>query len=253
MNDLVAIMTKQIQSIVKDNLACIYLYGSVSMGDFKLGWSDIDIVCLTKSMLSDSEAEGLVGLRQQLEKDDMDNKYYHCFEGIVSTVDEFVNNRFRKVVYWGTSGQRITNQYTFDECSLFQLIKYGRLVYGEDVRHKMVMPGYEDLKNHVRRHYQTIRKHALKTDESLYSCGWMLDIARGIYTLRYGDVISKTKAGEWAIKENICPEKEQMLMTLRLRNEPMKYKDRKEIKEWLSQLAPSIQKFADVLEIELNK
>ena len=97
-----------------------------------------------------------------------------------------------------------------------------------------------------------IRKYAIESGESLYSCGWLLDIARCIYTLRYNDIISKTKAGEWTIKEHICPEGEQMLFTLQIRNRPLKYKEQAEVKEWLSSLGTSVQLFADVLDIELN-
>lgn len=247
------VMIKIIQSILKDNLACIYLYGSVAMDDFKLGWSDIDIVCLTRETITDSEAEKLVGLRQRLLDEDKENKYYRSFEGIITTVDEFVNNIYTKVVYWGTSGQKIIDNYHFDECLLFELIKYGQLIYGEDIRYKMTMPTYEELKDNVQRHYEALRKYVQKTNENIYSCGWLLDIARCIYTLRHNDIISKTRAGEWALEENICPEKEQMIQTLNVRKEPLEFKEQSDVKQWLSQLGPSVQRFADVLEIELNK
>lgn len=253
MNSAIDNMVKELQSVLGDSIACIYLFGSVAMGDFKLGWSDIDIICLTKRMLSDDEAEELVNLRQKLLECDKTNRYYRSFEGIITSVDEFINNAYTKAVYWGTSGQRITDSYSFDECSLFELIKYGRLVLGEDIRDKMVLPTYEELKNNVMRHYRAIREYAALTNESLYSCGWLLDIARCIYTLRFGDVISKTKAGEWALEENICPDREQMIKTLKVRNEPLKYKDRDDTKRWLASLGPTVQEFADVLETELDR
>ncbi|MBQ8003159.1 MAG: DUF4111 domain-containing protein [Clostridia bacterium] len=253
MKAAIAVMAKSIQAILKDNLACIYLYGSVAMDDFKLGWSDIDIVCLTRETIADSEAEKLVSLRQQLLNEERENQYYHSFEGIITTTNEFVNNRYNRVVYWGTSGQKIIDNYHFDECSLFELIKYGKLIYGEDIRGKMSVPTYEELKGNVQRHYETIRKYVQKTNENIYSCGWLLDIARCIYTLRHNDIISKTKAGEWTLEANICPEKEQMIQTLKVRKEPLKFKEQSDMKQWLSLLGPSVQKFADVLEIELNR
>lgn len=253
LKDSIDVMVKSMHSILKDNLACIYLYGSVAMDDFKLGWSDIDIVCLTRATITDSEAKKLVGLRQQLLDEEKENQYYRSFEGIITTIDEFVNNEYTKVVYWGTSGQKIIDNYYFDECSLFELIKYGKLIYGEDIRGKMAVPTYEELKGNVQRHYETIRKYVQKTNENIYSCGWMLDIARCIYTLRYNDVISKTKAGEWALEENICPEKKQMIQTLKVRKAPLKFKEQSDVKQWFGQLGPSVQKFADVLEIELNR
>lgn len=246
------VMAKKLYAILEDNIVCIYLYGSATMDDFKLGWSDIDILCLTKEAVSDFEAEQLVNLRQKLFKDEETNQYYRSFEGSIVSIDEFKKKQYTKVVYWGTSGQRITDKYSFDVFSLYELIKYGKLILGKDIRNKLVLPTYEDLKYGVQQHYLTIRKNAIKTGEGLYSCGWFLDIARCIYTLRYNDIISKTKAGEWAIKEKLCPEEEQMLFTLQIRNNPLKYKEQAEVKEWLSTLGPSVQLFADVLDIELS-
>lgn len=60
MNRSIDVMAKKIYDILGDNFACIYLYGSVAMDDFKLGWSDIDILCLTKEVISDYEAEQLI-------------------------------------------------------------------------------------------------------------------------------------------------------------------------------------------------
>ena len=252
MNRSIDVMAKKLNTILGDNIVCIYLYGSVAMDDFKLGWNDIDILCLTKEVVSDFEAEQLVDLRQKLLKDEESNQYDRSFEGAIISIDEFKKKQYTRVVYWGTSGQRITDKYSFDVFSLYELIKYGQLILGKDIRNELVLPTYEELKYGVQQHYQTIRKYAIESGESLYSCGWLLDIARCIYTLRYNDIISKTKAGEWAIKENICPEGEQMLFTLKIRNRPLKYKEQAEVKEWLSSLGTSVQLFADVLDIELN-
>lgn len=182
---------------------------------FKLGWSDIDILCLTKEVVSDFEAEQLVDLRQNLLIDKESNQYYRSFEGAIVSIDEFKKKQYTRVVYWGTSGQRITDKYTFDVFSLYELIKYGQLIFGKDIRNELVLPTYEELKYGVQQYYKTIRKYAFETGVSLYSCGWLLDIARCIYSLRNNDIISKTKAGEWAIKENLCPEEEQMLFTFK--------------------------------------
>lgn len=246
-------VTKKLQSVLGGDLLCVYLHGSVPMGDFRLGWSDIDVVCLTDRGLSDAQARELVDLRQELLAADKTNRYYRSVEGIVTSAGEFIENSYAKAVYWGTSGQRIVSEYSFDACSSLDLIKYGRLVYGEDLRHKMAVPSPDALRDNVRRHYQAIRTHAVETDESIYSCGWLLDIARCIYTLRHHDIISKTGAGEWALAERICPEPAQMIRALHVRNDPLSAKERPEVKRWLRSLGPSIQRFADILERELNE
>ena len=49
----------------------LYLYGSAVLGDFRPGWSDLDILCLPAAPLSPDTAGRLVLLRQELaaEKD----------------------------------------------------------------------------------------------------------------------------------------------------------------------------------------
>lgn len=249
----ITIMTEKLTSILQNHVLGIYLYGSVPMNDFKLGWSDIDIICLTNQMITDKEAEELVVLRQTLLEENPNNKYLRSFEGAIVSYDEFKTQNYSKVVYWGTSGQRITKEYVFDTFSQYELVKYGRLLCGKDIRAELQIPTYKQLVSAVIEHYDTIRKYAVETDDSLYACGWLLDIARCIYTLRTGDVIAKTKAGEWALKEHLCPEEEQLEKTLQVRNAPLDYKEKKECREWLTSLGPTVQKFADVLELEISR
>lgn len=252
MRHSIELMKDSIISILKENVLAIYLYGSVSIDDFKLGWSDIDILCITNQLISDDEAEQLVTLRQRLLKEDENNKYFRSFEGAIVSLIELQNNDYTKVVYWGTSGQKVTSNYYFDYFSQYELIKFGLLLYGTDIRGTLQMPSYNQLREEVIKHYNVIRNYAIKTDGSLHSCGWLLDIARGIYTLRTGEIIAKTKAGQWALNEEICPVEKDLIKTLELRNNPFKYQNQEDIKSWLASLGLAIQQFADILEDEIE-
>ena len=105
----------------------------------------------------------------------------------------------------------------------------------------------------MRSHYEAIRKHAVETNESLYSCGWLLDVARCIYTLRHNDVIAKTQAGLWALEQKLFPDETPLRKTIEIRQHPLYHKDREEIRRWLKGLGPVVQDYADVLEEELRK
>ncbi|BCN30921.1 nucleotidyltransferase domain-containing protein [Anaeromicropila herbilytica] len=246
-------MKNALVSILGDNVVSIYLYGSVAMDDFKLGWSDIDIICFIKHIMSEEQAEELVELRQNLLKLDQNNTYFRSFEGAIVSLEEFYNEEYTRVVYWGTSGQRITNNYVFDVFSRYELMNDGILLYGNDIRQSLCLPTYLQLREGVMQHLETIRKHAITTNQSLYSCGWLLDTARCLYTLRTGQVISKTMAGYWALEQELCPVEEDLRKTIMIRNEPMKYKNMPEVVSWLSLLGESVQVFANVLEIELEQ
>ncbi len=245
-------MTEQIVSLLDGDVYSVWLYGSVVLDDFRPGWSDIDLLVLTNRPMTEQQAGQLVGLRQAMTEAEPDNPYYRAFEGIIADRNEYLSGAFTRLVYWGTSGQRITDRYRPDVFSQYVLAKYGRCVYGEDNRSLFPQPSGADLREAVRQHYESIRQYAVRTDEKLYSCGWLLDIARCIHTLRYNDVIAKTQAGRWALAEHLFEEEEPLERTLEIRQNPMAYKDRDDIKQWLEGLGPVVQRYADVLERELR-
>ena len=56
-------MTAEIAAVLTDNKPTIYIFGSVALGDFKLGWSDIDIVVLTEHEIAEQKATILVNVK----------------------------------------------------------------------------------------------------------------------------------------------------------------------------------------------
>lgn len=252
MFDSITGMTKEIISVLDGNVHSIWLYGSVVQDDFRLGWSDIDILVLTGKQITDSQARKLVQLRQVMTADAPDNPYYPLFEGVIANQEEYLSGTFSCLVYWGTSGQRITDHYKPDPFSQYELARNGRSVYGSNDRSIFTVPDREMLTEAVRGHFETIRKYAQQTDERLYSCGWLLDICRCIYTLRNNNVISKTQAGIWALQEHIFLDEDPLKKTIEIRKEPMAYKNREDIRQWLKGLGPVVQQYADALELELS-
>lgn len=252
MFDSIARMTKEIVSIQNGDVHSIWLYGSIVQDDFRLGWSDIDILVLTGKQITDNQAQKLVQLRQFLAADAPGNPYYPLFEGVIANLDEYLSRTFSLLVYWGTTGQRITDRFKPDPFSQYELARNGKSVYGSDDRSIFTVPDRVTLIEAVRGHYETIRKYAQQTDERLYSCGWLLDICRCIYTLQNNDVISKTQAGIWALQEHIFPNEEPLKKAVEIRKEPMAHKDRKDIQQWLKGLGSVVQQYADILELELS-
>lgn len=244
-------MMHEIDSRADGHVYGAWLYGSVVLDDFQQGWSDIDFVALIDGPVSESQAEKLLMLRQDMLIAEPDNPYYRSFEGIIANLYEYRSRSFQRLVYWGTSGQRVTDRYKPDVFSLFELAKYSKPIYG-DKAWILPAPGREELVNAVRGHYDAIRKHAVETNESIYSCGWILDIARCIYTLRQNDVISKTQAGFWALEEHLFSDDAPLRKTLEIRKNPSSFKDRADIILWLKELGPVVQLYADVLEHELQ-
>ena len=153
-------MTSAISKVLADNQPSIYLYGSSVLNDFRLGWSDLDILVLTQKRISQPQAQELVMLRQQLSANEAGNPYYRLFEGGMLTQSAFISHESTCVVYWGTSGQRLTDRYPFDSFCMTELLQNGQLLYGVDVRNQFKKPEYADLYHDVKKHYESIRKHA---------------------------------------------------------------------------------------------
>ena len=57
MKQAIQVMTREILQILDGQEPSLYLFGSVTMDDFHLGWSDIDFLCLTKRPISPAQRE----------------------------------------------------------------------------------------------------------------------------------------------------------------------------------------------------
>lgn len=240
LNEAIQIMTNEIVTVLADNKPTIYLFGSVALDDFQLGWSDIDILVLTERKIAEQQAETLVGLRQTLLECYLGNPYFRLFEGGMLSADAYLQNKNERTVYWGTSGQRITDGYKMDSFGMAELLDRGILLYGDDIRSEMTYPTYSQMRDDITRHVQAARTYGVVV-------GWLLDIARGLYTLRTGKIIAKTAAGEWALEEGLCPDADVLRKAMQIRKEPLQYS-----KEDKSVDNAVIQQLADVLEKEFE-
>ncbi|MBR6187329.1 MAG: nucleotidyltransferase domain-containing protein [Clostridia bacterium] len=245
-------MLQKTADAVNGRVHSAWLYGSIVWDDFRLGWSDIDWLVLTDREITESQAQALLTLRQAMLEKEPGNPYYRSFEGIIASLEEYRSRSFRRLVYWGTSGQRVTDRYVQDAFSAYELAKYGRCILGQADRSIFPAQSQEELIAAVRAHYGSIRAFAAQTDERLYSCGWLMDIARCVYTLRCHGVIAKTQAGIWALENHIFPDEAPLCKALEIRRDPLAYKDRVDVQIWLSSLGPTVQRYADTLEKELS-
>ena len=245
-------MVEQIADILSFNDPSVYIFGSYVLNDFQFGWSDIDILVLTDKTISEQQANELVCLRQRLTAAEPNNPFYRLFEGGMLTLDTFKRHDPDRVVYWGTSGQRITDSFLFDPCCMKELFDHSCLLYGKDIREQLTPPSFEELKANIQFHYDTIRKFASNSGRSIYSFGWILDICRCIYTLRTGKIISKTDAGEWALQNRLFHDTDVLETTLEIRKDPQKYMEDTKLQDLSETLGNVIQQYANVLENELS-
>jgi len=218
MEQSIQTMVNRITHILENNNPSIFLFGSVVLDDFKLGWSDIDFICLTEKVITSEQAEQLVNLRQALLAEYPSDKYFRLFEGIMMTLQAFLNDDEDTVVYWGTSGQRLTTRGGLCPFGKIELLENGRLLFGSDFRHLISYPTRKEIVESIKNLYETIRQ------QGNFGGVWYLDIARCLYSLETNKIIAKTKAGEWAIDENICPNISVMKKIVEIRKSPLELK-----------------------------
>lgn len=249
MEHTLACVTAAIADILADKPPTIYLYGSCALGDFRPGWSDIDLLALTPRPLTDTEAQRLLTLRQDLPAKYPETLHIRACEGCIAPLDSFTNPTPSSVVYWGTTGQRLTDRPSLDAFALWQLQHQSKLLHGPDVRHFLPKPTAADLHAAVGKHLRTILDHGCG-GRSIYAFGWLLDIARCLYTLRHDSVVAKTAAGEWALNHGLCPDAAALRMALDVRRDPALMQQLAVLKAAES-LTPAIAAFAAVLQQEL--
>lgn len=167
------------------------------------------------------------------------------------TLASLLSGERDRVVYWGTSGERVMEHYHLDAFCRRQLMENGLLLYGEDLRNRLPRPTFRELRADIQKHYETIRQYGRTTGRSLYSFGWLLDISRCLYTLRTGRIIAKTAAGEWALGQGLCPCPSVLAQAVAIRREPERYCHDENILDYAATLGPCVQRYADILEGEL--
>ena len=243
-------MAVSIQRILADCSPSIYLYGSVTADDYQHGWSDIDLLVLTRDTIPAQQAEELLELRQQLCTNDPDTPHYRLFEGGMLDLGSFLTGEDTLVVYWGTTGQRIKAGHAFSSFDMISLLQSGQLLLGKDVRRHLEMPDFAAVQNDIAAHLDAIREHG-KGSRSIYAYGWLLDIARGLYTLVNGQVTSKTAAAQWVLDQRLCPCPAELSMALTVRRQPKLIQD-ESVLAYAEGLTEAIQRFAIVLEKALG-
>lgn len=250
MEQTLSLMTCAIAQILAANNPSVYLYGSCVLEDFRPGWSDIDLVVLTETPISHPQAGQLLMLRQTLTNAHPGDLHFRACEGSMLSFDAFTKGHPDTVVYWGTSGQRITDRYCPDAFSRWQLHHSARLLHGKDILANFPIPTPSDLHHAVAHHLRTILNHG-QGSRSVYAFGWLLDTARGLYTLRHNAVISKTAAGKWALEQRLCPDEDALRLALQVRQAPSLIHDDGMLMQ-AEALTPAIAAFAAVLRRELE-
>jgi predicted nucleotidyltransferase len=206
-NKILNLLLTSVQGILGNQLVGVYLYGSLSSGDFDPETSDIDFLVVTTSTLSDKAIAELRSMHQRIWKSELkwasklegsyipkrDIRRHDPHSAPCPTVNEGKFYLDKRGSDWIIQRHVIREQGTVllgpDPKTLIEPVS------PEDIRHaakgvlqEWWLPMLEDpswLKNHG----------------SEYHAFAILTMCRALYAMKHGTIVSKPMAARWAQKE----------------------------------------------------
>jgi len=201
-NELLELLLSSMQKILGEKLLGLYLYGSLVIGDFDPTISDIDLVAALASDLDDKEFEALQKMHVDFayQHKEWDDRIEVCYISITAL----------QTVKTGTSqvanispGEPFHKRETSIEwlISWYVVRETSITLFGPSPK-TIIEPISKD------EFIQTIRVHAKAWDEWIHDMHnrksqayAILTMCRTLYTLKYGEQVSKKQAALWAEKE----------------------------------------------------
>lgn len=251
LQSVLARLCEGVQQVVPQ--ASVYLYGSAATGDFSMGWSDIDFLVLTPQPMTLAQAEKLLHLRDVLREQTPDDPYLPLLEGGMLSLEAFLSGEITTCVHWSGAGEEtLRPAHAFSAFSRWDLLHNGILLAGEDLRSQIPEPTWLDLRADVANCLPIVLRMG-KTMGRQFAFGWLLNIARGLYTVTEGGVISKTQAAQWALENGLCPDEDKLELALEIYQNPLAYRDKATVLSAAASLGPAIMRFAQVLQGVLSE
>lgn len=189
-------------------LESYYLYGSVSLGAFNPGSSDIDFFAVVKRELAESDVEILKRIHSEVQE-----KFPKLYlDGIYVTVDNLRGDSDTLGPYFNEGKLQGYKPFIKDHIDAYQIIKYGIVIKGDPEKYGISVDWnllLENMLENLDTYWVNWKKRCerIGTPEyigmfsSLACIEWgVLGVTRLYYTFMEGDITSKVSSGEYALK-----------------------------------------------------
>lgn len=201
-NKLLPILLSRIRDVLPEKLVGLYLHGSLTTGDFDLGSSDIDLLAVISSDLSDAEVEKLRAMHDAVARehreweDRLDVDYLS-----VAALRTFRTQRSPMAIITPGEPFHVTTAGRDWLMNWYLVREYGVALFGP--------PAAEFIKPIPREEFvQGVREYAAEWGERINVPGTrkqqayaILTMCRALYTCTRGEHTSKGKAAVWAMGE----------------------------------------------------
>lgn len=203
-HEILATLVPRVQKTLGDNLVGVYLRGSLATGDF-IDTSDIDFLVATERPVSDAEAEALIAMHARLAA--LPNKHADRLEG--AYIDRAALGRFEPGRRFLTVECETPLRWREHETSWlierWVLREKGVALLGPDPKTLIDPISAEELRDAVRQRICEWAKWAADPHDPEWlpprsHQAYVIEtMCRALYTLALGELVSKRKAGEWAL------------------------------------------------------
>ena len=188
-----------LQSILRDNLVGVYLYGSLITGDYDPGISDIDLVVVLNQALDEAEFESLHRLHQSIveRRPEWHDRLELAYNSATALRTFRSQSSAIGIISPGEPFHLIEAGSDW-LISWYALREDGVPLTGPPIKSLIdEIPGRDYLlavREHISHYRESVKKPHNKQALSYIA----LTVARGIYTLAHGRPTSKAKAAAWA-------------------------------------------------------
>ena len=209
-NDILEMYCGLLLDKITDTVSGVYLYGSLVLHDFQLGDSDIDFITVVNRPLTDEEIAVLDEIHGTV------RKYFSTppMNGIYVQVQDIggMEENIEPIPYYFNGTMHKAGYFEINPVTWFELKERGVAIFGPDVSTLDFSFDFNTIteyiadninsywNNWVGRARNGLSRHSVGLFFSKEMVEWgVLGVTRQYYTLREEDVISKSKAGEYAL------------------------------------------------------
>lgn len=206
-NKILNLLLTSVQEILGNQLVGIYLYGSLSSGDFNPETSDIDFLVVTTSTLSDKAIAELRSMHQRIWKSGL--KWASKLEGsYIPKRDIRRHDPHSPPCPTVNEGKFYLDKRGSDWIIQRHVIReQGTVLAGPDPKTLIDPVTPEDIRSAVKGVLQEWwfpmleDPSWLKNHGSEYHAFAILTMCRALYALKHGTIVSKPMAAKWAQEE----------------------------------------------------
>lgn len=234
---LLTIYLKKLNKQLPDLLNGFYLYGSISLGAFVEGSSDVDFMAVIQRDLSEAD----IAILKQIHKEIQSSYPQMSLDGIYITKEDItgLDTEAKTCIYFNDGEIQGTKELQKNSIDVFQFYNYGVCILGKEpsqynfsIEWNLLMSRMQDNLNSYWVNWKKRGERFLSVQYfdllfSVKSIEWgVLGVSRLYYSFNEQGITSKVGAGEYAI--NNVPERWHKIineaMRLRLGNPKSYYK-----------------------------